>query len=404
MKHYFKPLNPLKGTSASEKTEDNYGLSRSKSPLGDLGVIFLLLLALTNCVVKNDNKQKEIKSDATIQCAKGFSINYFDNYTEVIVKNPWDTTKILHKYILVDKTKPYPENLPEGTVIKIPVENIACLYSIDASIIQTLGDEHKIKAIAETKYVKIPFLVTGLKEGKIADIGQSTSLNIERLMDVSPDIIIVSPFQGTGYGNLEATGIAIVENAAYMENTPLGRAEWIRFIAAFLQKDKEAEKIMNDIASRYTQLVEKTKTIDFRPTVFCEKKYGQTWWVPGGNSYMAHFLKDAGANYIWRDTPETGSLEFSFETIYDKAENADYWIIHSDNDITYQDLKKEFEPYSYFKAWKEKQIILSNTVKNDYYETGVMNPDWILGDLIHIFHPELGIQERDETFFKIIRE
>jgi iron complex transport system substrate-binding protein len=207
-----------------------------------------------------------------------------------------------------------------------------------------------------------------------------------------------------GYGNLEATGIAIVENAAYMENTPLGRAEWIRFIAAFLHKDKEAEKMMDNIANRYTQLAEKVKTVDFRPTVFCEKKYGQTWWVPGGNSYMAHFLKDAGADYVWKDTPETGSLEFSFETVYDKAENAGYWIIRSDYDMTYLDLRKEFEPYSYFKAWKEKRIILSNTVKNDYYETGVMNPDLVLNDLIHIFHPELGIQERNETFFRIMHE
>jgi len=363
----------------------------------------VFFFTITACVNKKENAQ-EAEASAIIQYAHGFSINYYENYTEVRVKNPWDTTKILHNYILVDKTKPQPENLPKGTVIKIPVENIACLSSIDASIIQSLGDENKIKAIAETNYVKTPFLVKGLKEGRIVDIGQSTALNIERLIEVSPDIIIVSPFQGVGYGNLEATGIAIVENAAYMENTPLGRAEWIRFIAAFLQKDKEAEKIINDIAGRYTQLAEKTKTVDFRPTVFCEKKYGQTWWIPGGNSYMAHFLKDAGADYIWKDTPETGSLELSYETVYDKAENAGYWIIRSNNDITYQGLKKDFEPYSYFKAWKEKKIILSNTVKNDYYETGVMNPDWVLSDLIHIFHPELGIQERDETFFAIIQE
>ena len=364
---------------------------------------FVLFLILTACVSKKEN-QLQVQKVAIMQHAHGFTINYYENYTEVSVKNPWDTAKILHNYILIDKTKPQPENLPKGTVIKIPVENIACLYSIDASIIQNLGDEKKVKAIAETKYVKIPFLVKGLKEGKIADIGQATTLDIERLMDISPDIIIVSPFQGMGYGNLEATGIAIVENAAYMENTPLGRAEWIRFLAAFLQKDEEAESIMNDIAERYTQLAEKAKTVDFRPTVFCEKKYGQTWWVPGGNSYMAHFLNDAGANYIWKDTPETGSLELSFETVYDKAESADYWIIRSNHSITYQDLKKEFEPYSYFKSWKDKQIILSNTIENDYYETGVTNPDLVLHDLIHIFHPELEIQERDKTFFKMIKE
>jgi len=376
-------------------------MEHKHSPL--VWMIIVSFFILVSCIGKK-NSNEEVKAVAVINYASGFAINYYENYTEVKVKNPWDASKILHTYILIDKTKPQPENLPEGTLIKIPVENIACFYSIDASIIQSLGDENKVKAIAETQYVKIPFLVNGLKEGKIADIGQSTALNIERLMDISPDIIIVSPFQGTGYGSLEATGIAIVENAAYMENTPLGWTEWIRFIAAFLQKDTEAEKIMDDIAERYIQLVEKTKTADFKPKVFCEKKLGQTWWAPGGNSYMAHFLKDAGADYIWKDTPETGSVELSFETVYDKAEDADYWIIRSDYNVTYQDLKKEFEPYSYFKAWKEKRIILSNTEENNYYETGMMNPDRVLYDLIHIFHPELGTQERNETFFKIIRE
>ncbi len=366
-------------------------------------IMALFFIMFTDCGGLKENKTVADKT-ATIHYAKGFSIDYYDNYTEVIVKNPWDTATVLHNYILIDKTKSQPDNLPEGTVVKIPVENIACLSSIDASIIQSLGNESKVKAIAETKYVKIPFLIDSLKAGKIVDIGQATALDIERLMDISPDVIIVSPFQGNGYGNLEATGIAIVENAAYMENTPLGRAEWIRFIAAFLQKDEEAENIMNNITERYNGLVEKAKTVNSRPAVFCEKKYGQVWWVPGGNSYMAHFLKDAGADYIWKDTPETGSSEFSFETVYDKAENADYWIIRSDHDITYQELKKEFEPYTYFKAWKDKQIILSNTVKNDYYETGVMNPDLVLGDLIHIFHPELGIPERKGTFFIIMKE
>ena len=378
----------------------NYQMNKIAFRTNLLSIIILLSLILLSCSNKKEQK-KESGTKANIQYAHGFSIDYFNDYTEVTVKNPWDTTKILHNYILVDKTKPQPKNLPKGTIIKIPVENIACLYSIDASIIQSLDNEDKVKAIAETKYVKIPFLVNGLKEGKIADIGQATTLNIERLMDVSPEIIIVSPFQGMGYGNLEATGIAIVENAGYMENTPLGRAEWLRFIAAFLQKDKEAEIMMNDIAERYSELAKKTEAITFRPTVFCEKKYGQTWWVPGGNSYMAYFLKDAGADYIWKDTSETGSLELSFETVYDKAENADYWIIRSDRDVSYSELKQEFNPYSYFKAWKEKQIIFSNTVKNSYYEIGVMNPDLVLGDLISIFHPELGVQKRDSSFFEI---
>ena len=363
--------------------------------------VFLLLIALTVFFGCNRKKNDEAVANETvnIRYARGFTINHYDDYTKVSVKNPWDTTEILHDYILVEKNKPRPQYLPEGTLIEIPVKNIACFYSIDASIIQRLDSENKVKAIAETDYVKIPFLVEGLKNGTIADIGQASAVNIERLMDVSPEIIIVSPFQGIGYGKLETTGIAIVENAGYMENTPLGRAEWIRFIAAFLKKDKEAEVIMDSLETRYNALKEKVRKISSRPTVFCDKRYGQAWWISGGRSYMAHFFNDAGADYIWKDTKETGSLELDFEKVYDKAENADYWIIRSDHNITYSELKKEFEGYSYFKAWKDKRIVLCNTVENNYYEDGVMNPDWILEDLIHIFHPDLEIQEREGAFF-----
>ncbi len=365
-------------------------------------ILLLFTFILPGCVQQKEHNQ-EVISTGIINYAKGFSISYFNDYTEVSVVNPWDTTKILHKYILIDRTKPQPKSLPNGTVIKIPVQNIACLYSLDASVIQTLKKEEKIKAIAETKYVKLPFLIEGLKNGKIIDIGQSMALNIERLMAVSPDIIIVSPFQNMGYGKLETTGISIVENASYMENTPLGRAEWIKFIAAFLDKGKEAEEIMQGIAERYLELKRKTSNVGFRPTVFSEKKYGQSWWVPSGDSYMAHYFKDSGANYVWADTQGNGSLNLNFETVYEKAENADYWLIRSDHHITYDDLKKEFEPYSYFSAWKNKKVIFSNTIENDYYETGVLNPDLVLGNLIGIFHPELNIPSPDNPFFEILK-
>lgn len=366
----------------------------------------LICLSCLICSCSNFKKQaidEEQSNKADIQYASGFSIEYFDDYTLVKVRNPWAENEVLHQYVLIEREKPQPESLPKGTIVKIPVNNIACLSSVDAGVIKMLGDSDKIKAIADVHYVKMPFLQAGLKNGEIINIGESTSLNMERLISVSPDIIIVAPFQNTGYGKLETTGISIVECASYMENTPLGRAEWIRFIAAFLKKGKEAEDIMDGIAARYLSVCEKVKAASSKPKVFSEIKHGSSWDIPGGKSYMAQFYHDAGADYIWKNDTTKGSVSLPYELVYEKAEDADFWIIKTDKDLTYSDIKKEYEPYSYFRAWREKNIILSNTIKNDYYEDGTMNPDYILEDLASLFHPELfeGYKQR---YFKLIED
>jgi iron complex transport system substrate-binding protein len=337
---------------------------------------------------------------AQIAYAKGFTIEYMNDYTLVKVINPWDTTSILHAYVLIDRGKTRPKNLPSGDVLQIPVERIACISSIDASMIEMLGDLEKVKAMAETDYVKMPVLRKGLDEGRIADIGEYAALNMEKLINVTPDIVIVSPYQNMGYGKLETTGITMVENAGYLENTPLGRAEWIRFTAAFLKKDREAEALMAGIAERYRSLASKAKTALHRPTVFSEKKYGRIWHVPGGKSYMAHFFEDAGADYLWKDNTHSGSLSLDFETVYDKAENADFWIIKSAGELTYSGLKTEDAAYSRFKAWKNRKIIYSNTARNNYSEEGAMNPDLVLGDLIRLFHPEIPLPQAPLRYFE----
>jgi len=367
-------------------------------------LLFLLVLPFLFSCHQAKKEDTETKVPAQIKYATGFSIDYADSYTLVTVKNPWDTTKVLHRYVLIDRGTELSDGLPEGDVVPIPINSIACLSSADASMIERLGDLNKIKAIAETRYVKMPLLRKGLDEGNIADIGDHASLNIERLMETSPDIIIVAPYQNMGYGKLETTGINIVECASYLENTPLGRAEWIRFLAAFLKKDKEAETIMEEIANEYLSLKEKAGNLSPRPTVFSEKLYGSAWYIPGGKSYMAHFFEDAGADYLWKDDEHTGSLTLNLEMVYDQAENADYWIIKSDKELTYSLLKSENASYSWFKAWKDRKVIYSNTVLNNYYEEGVMNPHWVLNDLIRIFHSEIALTTDSIRYFDLLKE
>lgn len=328
----------------------------------------------------------------TVNYAEGFTIRRFGSYSLLTVVNPWNPAEPLHRYVLVPKNRPLPEPLPEGTLVRTPLERLACLYTTHAGMLDALGQLHTVQAVAEPQYMTLPYIRNGVAAGTIADLGQASTPDIEKLLDIKPEAVIVTPFQNAGYGKLEKTGIPLLECPEYMENTPLGRLEWIRFLAAFLEKDTEAAAFFNEIAGKYKEVQTLAAQVENRPTVMSETKYGHAWYVPAGNSYMARLYADAGARYLWSDTPGTGSVALNFEAVYNHAENADFWVLKknaTDHDTTYEELKAEYEPYAHFKAWKEKRIVLCNTGRVPYYERGTLEPHVLLCDLVKAFHPEL---------------
>ncbi|MFZ4456779.1 MAG: ABC transporter substrate-binding protein [Bacteroidales bacterium] len=359
-----------------------------------LSIISFVLLLLTygcNTSVKKGTEEKGF-STVSVRYARGFTIQRFDKFIKIVLRNPWDSTKQLDTYILINRNKPKPEHLPQGKIIKIPVEKVAICTAVHVGIWRQLGEFSKIKAVCEPNYMELPEIKNGVAKGKIIDLGLSTSIDLEKLISVSPDALIVSPFENTTYGRLEKTGTPVVQDASYMENSPLGRAEWIKFEAAFSGKDSLAEQIFTNIENRYNSLIKIASKARIKPSVFTEMKYGQVWYVPGGNSYMAEFLKDAGANYLWSNLPQSGSVPLSFESVYEKAEHADFWLIKYNNaklDLTYENLRNDYQPYSNFKAYQQKNIFAINSAKVRYYDEGPMQPDVILADLVRIFHPEL---------------
>lgn len=368
-------------------------------------ITLFVLLTLSGChSPKSKQNANREKSTTSVRHARGFTIHHYDNYTLITVRNPWDSAKVLETYILVDKNSALPEHLPAGSIVKVPVEKVAICTAVHAGIWKQLGCVDKIKAVCEPNYIDIPEIKSGVESGLISDLGMATSIDLEKLIAVSPDALIVSPFENTSYGRFAKTGIPVVQDASYMEDTPLARAEWIKFEAAFTGKEALAEQIFTKIETRYQDLCKLVQKTTTRPTVFTELKYGQVWYVPGGNSYMGRFLQDAGANYIWKDLRQTGSAPLSFETVYDKAENADFWLIKYNNptsEMTYQGLKSDFELYANFNAFKQKKIFAINSAKSPYYEDGPMEPDVILSDLVAIFHPELLDDYHSKYYFPI---
>ena len=352
----------------------------------------LCLMSCTNSFNKQNNPVKTVKQKIEVHYAKGFRINRFKDYTQLIVLNPWDSTCILDSYVLVARHRNLPEKLPEGTIVRTPVERVAFSSSVHAGMWNQLNKAQLTVGVCEPEYFSIPVIVKGIKTGKIINLGMATSINIEKLIAAAPEILIVSPFENTKRTEFEKVKLVVVKDASYMEESPLGRAEWIKFEAAFTNEDKLADKIFKNIEKKYMDLCQKVAKTTNRPTVFTEKKFGDIWYVAGGRSYLGRFLEDAGATYIWKELNQSGSIPYTFEKVYLKAVKADFWLIKyndAQKDMSYETLKNEYPLYVNFNAYLQKHVFAINTAKTPFYESGPMEPDKVLADLVHLFHPEL---------------
>lgn len=370
-----------------------------------LSCLFLSLLLMACGGNRNVQPYSDVDSTSySVNYADGFSINHRPGYIEVKVRDPWDTTRFLQNYILVRKDSPLPASLPEGTIVRTPVSRVAVYSSVHCSMLGRLGNLADIAGVCESHYIAIPDIKKGILENRIADLGESYAPDIEKIIDLNPDIIIASPFQNTSYGKVEKLGIPIVECSDYMEPTPLGRAEWIRFLGLFFDKELLSDSIFRETESSYLALKEKVAREAKRPTVVSEMKTGPVWYVPGGNSYMARLFADAGADYFWKDVPQTGSLSLSFESVFNKARQADFWLVKYNRaeDMTLGDLKKDYATNANFEAFKKGNVWGSNSAKVPFYEEVPLHPDYLLEDFIRIFHP--GLLPGDSLrYFKLLK-
>lgn len=323
--------------------------------------------------------------------AQGFSVQHFDDYTSVEVHDPWNNNRLLQRYLLVDRNSELPANLPKGTVVRTPIQNVVVYTAVHTSIIDQLGEIDKVIGVCEPQYIETPAIHEGLKSGKVADLGMATSPNVEKIIEIGTEVIIASPFENSGYGPAEKLGIPIVEAADYMESLPLGRAEWIRFYGLLFGKGEVADSIFHETEKNYLALKLLTASVYHRPTVLSEKRFGASWYVPAGDSYVAHLYADAGADYIFKELPGAGSTPLAFESVFDRAIHADVWLMkyNQSTEMSYQELRTEYTPYENFDAFKNRRIYACNTGAVPYYEEFPMHPDWLLNDLIWIFHPEL---------------
>lgn len=352
----------------------------------------------------NSNKINQIAHhEGGSQYAKGFAIYTFNGYRELIIFNPWQKADTLAHFFVVRKADEVPEHLTNKKVIRTPLQRIVALSSTQWGPLISLGETEKVVAVSESRFISNPIMKKAVAEGVVADVAGEGRYNIEKMLLLNPDLILYSP-NPTGMPSvLEQAAVQRIPWTDYFENHPLGRAEWINLLGLLVDKEQAAQHIFDSIAFEYLQLSELTATLKKRPTVFADKAFAGQWYVPGGKSYMACLFHDAGADYVFAHLDSEASVPLDIETIFSKAGQADFWRIaqSAPAGYSYNTLKAENELYSSFSAFKKQQIVFCNTAETGYFESGALEPQKMLADLIAVFHPEL-IQNHKASYYKLL--
>lgn len=339
-------------------------------------------------------------------------------YTEAIIENPWKKGTTLHKYILVPKGKEGDETvarlkddirenatLQMGShcdIVRTPLESNVVFTAPHCQLMYELGCKNAITGVCDKDYINIPDIKERVKlsDGKastsdtdkvIIDCGSSMQPDIERIIALKPEGLFISPFENSGgYGKLDKLHIPIIETADYMETSPLGRAEWMKFYGLLFKSEERSDSLFSSIEKEYLALKAEAAKLPLGLSILTERKMGSVWYVPGGKSTMGILLKDANAKYIFADDTHSGSLAYGPERILSKGTQIDVWAFKyfGGKALSKSDLLAEYEGYKALKAFNQNSIYQVDTSTQPYFELTSFHPEILLREFIILAHPK----------------
>lgn len=339
-------------------------------------------------------------------------------YTEAIIENPWKKGTTLHKYILVPKGKEGDETvarlkddirenatLQMGShcdIVRTPLESNVVFTAPHCQLMYELGCKNAITGVCDKDYINIPDIKERVKlsDGKastsdtdkvIIDCGSSMQPDIERIIALKPEGLFISPFENSGgYGKLDKLHIPIIETADYMETSPLGRAEWMKFYGLLFKSEERSDSLFSSIEKEYLALKAEAAKLPQGLSILTERKMGSVWYVPGGKSTMGILLKDANAKYIFADDTHSGSLAYGPERILSKGTQVDVWAFKyfGGKALSKSDLLAEYEGYKALKTFNQNNIYQVDTSKQPYFELTSFHPEILLREFIILAHPK----------------
>lgn len=339
-------------------------------------------------------------------------------YTEAIIENPWKKGTTLHKYILVPKGKEGDETvarlkddirenatLQMGShcdIVRTPLESNVVFTAPHCQLMYELGCKNAITGVCDKDYINIPDIKERVKlsDGKastsdtdkvIIDCGSSMQPDIERIIALKPEGLFISPFENSGgYGKLDKLHIPIIETADYMETSPLGRAEWMKFYGLLFKSEERSDSLFSSIEKEYLALKAEAAKLPLGLSILTERKMGSVWYVPGGKSTMGILLKDANAKYIFADDTHSGSLAYGPERILSKGTQIDVWAFKyfGGKALSKSDLLAEYEGYKALKTFNQNSIYQVDTSTQPYFELTSFHTEILLREFIILAHPK----------------
>lgn len=360
---------------------------------------FIFILPFFVLIGCKKNEQTETQKPAiaknSIEYASGLSIVKHEGYSVVTVSNPWPNANKSYTYVLKEKNAKVPDSLQSYITIKVPLESVVVTSTTNIPFLEMLEVEDKLVGFPHTDYVSSEKTRALIDKGAVKNVGQNEKLNIEQLIELSPDLIVTFGVDNNNpmLDNLKKSGLTVLIQADWMEQSPLGKAEWIKLYGALFGKEDKAKELFDKIVDSYKQTQKLIADQPATATVLYGSMYEDVWYVAKGNSWVAEFMKDAKANYLWSDLKGTGSEGLSFEKVLVKAKSADFWIA-SGSFKSLDEFGKTNPHYTEFDAFKSKNVYtfegkIGATGGIVYYELAPSRPDLVLKDFIKIFHPDL---------------
>ncbi len=355
--------------------------------------LLLLLWLLGACKSDNQAAVQTKNTSSVFKYARHISVADYDGFKLLNIRNAYPQAPD-YKYVLKQKLAVVPDSLKALPVIKVPVKRLVVTSTTHLPALVMLGLTDRLVGFPHTAYISNPGLRQKVATGDIKDVGMGRQLNTEILLQLHPDVLMRFS-SGQDQNNdafLQENGIPVLYNADWMEQNPLGRAEWLKLFGLLFHKEAEANRIFDRIVQRYDSIKQSIDPTLSKPLVFQGGVFGDKWFVPGGRSYAAQLIKDAGGQYMWQDDTHTGSVTLNFENVILKLPKAGLWLNPGMFD-TMEELGQVLPAVKAFKVFKNKRIYTYSLTKGPtggilYFEESNAHPDRVLSDLFQIFYPE----------------
>lgn len=358
--------------------------------------VFFLLISFTGCKKNDENPAgQKLQTENTVRYAKGLSIYKYEGFSIVKISNPWPNATQDYTYILQQKDAKIPDSLKQNTIIQVPLQSIVVTSTTHIPSLEMLGEENTLTGFPNLDYICSEKIRARIDAGKIRELGSNQSLNTEVIIDLQPEVIVGFGIDNNNpaLDNLQKNGLKVMLNGDWNEQTPLGKAEWIKFFGALYNKESQAETIFSNIEKEYKNTLALAQKATVKPTVMAGAIYENQWYLPHGNSWGSIFIRDAAGQYLWAESHGTGSLSLPFEKVLEKAKDADFWIGPAQF-TTLAEMTANNPHYDQFKAFRDKKVYSFSTRKGKkggliFYELAPNRPDLVLKDILKILHPEL---------------